>query len=212
MTIVKNAESVKRARGRPRAFDRQHALETAARTFWRLGYEGASIADLTMALGITPQSLYAAFTSKADLYREALAWYRSDPGANTARTLAEEKDVIVALSRVLTDSAAAFSGDETPPGCMISTAILTCAEENQPIADHVAALRSGALKMFEQRIRGGIKEGQLAADTNIEGLARFIGAIVQGMSVQARDGAKTDELSAIADQAVEYLRTIAAKK
>ena len=71
--VMKNANPSPRPRGRPRGFDRDAALAIAMETFWRLGYEGASIADLTAAMGITPQSLYAAFGSKAELYRETLA-------------------------------------------------------------------------------------------------------------------------------------------
>ena len=62
-------------RGRPRTFDRETALDAAVDIFWRHGYEGASIADLTAAMGVTPPTLYAAFGSKEDLYRQALARY-----------------------------------------------------------------------------------------------------------------------------------------
>src|ERR1700756_3392727 len=75
------AAEQKRPRGRPREFDRERALGKAAHTFWQLGYEGASIADLTAAMGITPQSLYAAFQSKADLFKESLSQYRRTDGA-----------------------------------------------------------------------------------------------------------------------------------
>ena len=79
-----------RPRGRPRAFDHDEALAKAVLTFWRLGYEGASINDLTQAMGITPQSLYGAFHSKADLYYEALDHYLANAGAFSTRALAEE--------------------------------------------------------------------------------------------------------------------------
>src|SRR5579859_6849696 len=111
-----NADSP-RPRGRPRAFDREAALGLARRTFWQLGYEGASIADLTAAMGITPQSLYAAFHSKADLYHEALAQYLAGAGAFSARALEEEPTTHAAFVRLLKEAAHAYARTDQPHGC-----------------------------------------------------------------------------------------------
>lgn len=193
-----NENSLARPRGRPRAFDRDKALAQAGEAFWRLGYEGASIADLTAAMGITPQSLYAAYTSKADLYREALAHYRETAGAFTARALAEEKTAAAAFARVLREAAHEYSRQDQPRGCMLSTAVLACAVENDFIAAHVAALRADVLAAFKARIAQGITDGDVKRDTDVAALARYLQTIVQGMSLQARDGASEAELAAIA--------------
>jgi AcrR family transcriptional regulator len=193
---VQKKEPQPRPRGRPRAFDRGVALATAAETFWRLGYEGASIADLTKAMRITPQSLYAAFTSKADLYRETLGWYRTELGTTFGIAL-EEPDVVSALERFLTECARQFSRPGRPHGCMIATATLTCAVENTPIARHLSTLRGSNLERLRARIERGIAEGQIRSDADATALARFVGALVQGMSVQAKDGASAKELRSI---------------
>lgn len=201
MTIAKNAKPASRPRGRPRAFDRDEALAKAAETFWRLGYEGASIADLTAVMGITPQSLYSAFTSKADLYREALQWYQDHVGASTVAALAEG-DAVIALTRLLSEAAEEFTKKGRPHGCMISTAVLTCATENEPVARHVSGLRGATLALIRARVERGIDEGQLSPGTDPEALARFVGAMIQGMSVQAQDGASKAALLALARHAV----------
>lgn len=201
MIDVKNIKSAPRPRGRPRAFDRSDVLARAAETFWRFGYEGASIADLTAAMGITPQSLYAAFTSKAVLYREALAWYQTHIGAAMARAL-EESDVGTALARALRQSAREFTRPDRPRGCMVSTAVLTCASENEPVARHVSSLRNATLEALKTRIKRGVGEGQFKPGTDAAALARFVGAMIQGMSVQAQDGASEDALSAMVDLAI----------
>lgn len=202
---MKNIEPPPRPRGRPRAFDRGEALGRAAETFWRLGYEGASIADLTQAMGITPQSLYAAFNAKADLYAEALDWYRDHEGAATARALAEETHAVVALARVLREAARDFTRADRPHGCMVSTAVLACATENEPVARHVSALRNGTLALVRARIEQGVRDGQLRPETDAAALARFVGAIIQGMSVQARDGASESDLRGLAEHAVSEI-------
>lgn len=203
--MINNPEA-KKPRGRPRAFDRDEALKAATLTFWRLGYEGTSIADLTAALGITPQSLYAAFRSKAELYRESLAFYGSGLGTMAAPSPFEAPDVIEAFRLFLENSAREFTRLGMPHGCMISTATLTCAIENQEIADHVASLRGKALQRVRDRLEQGVADGQLSSKTDVRALARFIGAIIQGMSVQARDGAGEAELLAVAGLAIDQLR------
>ncbi|MDG5495307.1 TetR/AcrR family transcriptional regulator [Niveispirillum sp. BGYR6] len=202
--VINNKSAAPRPRGRPRAFDREKAVAIAGHLFWRLGYEGTSIADLTAAMGITPQSLYAAFRSKADLYAEALRWYQAEIGAATAEALSNS-DIMVAFERVLLDSAREFCKPGRPPGCMISTAVLTCAIENDTVAEIVAGLRRATLIAFRDRLQHAVDEGALRPDADVAALARFIGALVQGMSVQARDGATEAELTGIAHLGIAEL-------
>ncbi len=204
MIVVKNNQGPPRARGRPRAFEREDVLARAAETFWSLGYEGASISNLTKAMGITPQSLYAAFSSKADLYRDSLAWYQAHIGASTAQAL-EENDVVAALARVLRESAREFTKPGRPHGCMISTAALTCAVENDAVAGHVSGLRDETLDALKNRIERGIAKEQLRSNTDTESLARFVGAVIQGMSVQAQDGASKAALLGLAEYAISEI-------
>jgi len=207
---VKNKEEMEnsspRKRGRPPAFDRETVLASARDTFWKHGYDGSSIADLTAAMGITPQSLYAAFGSKAELYRETLEQYRRMPRPEPGNPFQDSLDTVTAFERFLMNSAKIFTAPEHPKGCMISTAVLNCAEENEPIAHHVASMRLQTLDIFVKRIERGISEGDMRPDTDARSLARFLGAIVQGMSVQARDGATTEELLSLLAHALSELR------
>lgn len=198
-------ESTPRKRGRPPAFDRETVLAAARDVFWEHGYDGSSIADLTASMGITPQSLYAAFQSKSDLYREALDQYRRMPRPYPGNPLTEEIETVAAFERFLRNSAMIFTAPDHPKGCMISTAVLNCASENEDIAYYVSALRQQTLDAFTTRIERGIAEGELRPDTNAKSLARFLGAIVQGMSVQARDGATSEELMEMVKHAMNEL-------
>jgi AcrR family transcriptional regulator len=195
-------ETPRRRRGRPPAFDRSDVLGKAAVRFWEFGYEGTSIADLTQVMGITPQSLYAAFGSKAELYREAVGWYLANVG--DGEWLATD-DVIEAFRQMLGAQAANFTRPGYPPGCMISTAVLTAAVENVDVAAHVSRLREANVALFSRKLESGVAAGQLRADTDVVALARFIGAIVQGMAVQARDGADEPTLNGIASMAIAQI-------
>jgi AcrR family transcriptional regulator len=198
MTNVINEPGRRPAPGRPPAFDRNVVLEAAMTTFWDHGYEGTSIADLTKAMGISAQSLYAAFTSKAKLYREALIYYQDHVGVFTNRALEEEPDVLKAFEQVLTESAHQFSVPHRPHGCMISTEIVRCASENEPVSRDVSKMREAIISDFRKRFEKGIRDGALRPETDAQGLARYVGAMIQGMSIQARDGARKSDLLRIA--------------
>lgn len=204
MNDVKNIEALPRRRGRPPAFDRAEVLAKAGETFWRLGYEGASIVDLTAAMGITPQSLYAAFGSKADLYREALGWYGAAFATLTDDRLAAP-GVLDTLAVWLETQAELFTDPSCPPGCMVSTAVLGCAVENDPVAKMVSAMRQATISRLRDRLERAKSEGELKPDADPAALARFVGAIIQGMSIQARDGASRSDLLAMARLSSEEL-------
>lgn len=192
----------RRAPGRPRGFERPEALQRALALFCERGYEGASVAELTAAMGITPPSLYAAFGSKEALYREALALYRAGPGGFAARALQEEPTARRAIARLLREAAALFPSGAVTAGCMISMAALCCAPEHRGVAEHATRLRGEALAALEARIAAGIAGGELPPGSDAAGLARFYGAVIQGMSIQARDGAGCAELLQIAEAAL----------
>ena len=68
-------------KGRPREFNLDKALNRALKVFWRKGYEGTSLIDLTKAMNINRPSLYAAFGNKESLFRKVLDRYADGPAA-----------------------------------------------------------------------------------------------------------------------------------
>lgn len=194
--------SAKRPRGRPRLLDREKALEAALQLFWRQGYEGTSIADLTAAMGATPPSLYAAFGSKEQLYREALDLYAASYGAFASRSLAEEPTARRAIQRLLRDAVRVFSGGALPRGCMLANGALTCAPEHEEIAGELSRRRLAAIAAIKARLDRAAREGEFDAATDTKALASYYGAIIQGLSVQARDGVPRRTLQSIAETAL----------
>lgn len=189
-------------RGRPRLFDRDAMLQQAMLLFWKSGYEGTSVAQLVETMGITPPSLYAAFGSKENLYREAVELYLKGPGSFVARALAEEPSALAAVQRILRDAAKTFTAKSHPAGCVVSTGALNCSPEHQAIADNIGHIREASIDASAQRLKQAKKDGELTNDVDVQALARFYGAVVQGMAIQARDGATKADLLRIADIAL----------
>src|SRR5713226_3449463 len=106
-----------RSRGRPRAFDRNKALDRALGLFWSQGFEGTSVTELTEALAINRPSLYAAFGTKEELFNEALDLYVRAYGLPIERAIQEEQTARSAVARILRDAARLFPAGATPAGC-----------------------------------------------------------------------------------------------
>lgn len=202
MTDVNNGSR----RGRPRAFDIDTALERAMALFWALGYDGSSVPALSEAMGISAQSLYAAFESKEQLYRNAIARYQATLGGFSARALSEETDGIAALVRLLNDAADLFSRYPETPGCMITNA--PSGTSGDVLTQFGRQLRAESFAALEARLHQALADGQVRADTDCSAWAAYLASVVQGMSVQARDGVGREVLQAIATVAARSLEAL----
>ncbi|MGW1928619.1 TetR/AcrR family transcriptional regulator [Streptomyces sp. NPDC001919] len=187
-------------RGRPRSFDRLTALEKATLAFWEHGYETTSVADLTRAMGISAPSLYAAFGDKRTLFEEVVEAYAGSYGAYGGRAFAEEATARGAVGRVLAEAAELFTEPGLPRGCLMISAATNCSTPE--VEETLRERRNRNLATFETRICQDVAAGELPADTDARALARFSGAVLQGMSQQARDGATREELAAVAAAAM----------
>jgi AcrR family transcriptional regulator len=189
---------VDRKRGRPRTFDRVAALETATHLFWTRGYDAVSIADLTSALGISTPSLYAAFGDKRALFFEAVHHFEDAYGI----ALGADHPAREAVHQLLRDAAAAYTDPDLPPGCLVISSAVNTTTESADIAAALAKRRNGLRLAITRRLRRAVRDGELAADTDVTGLAGFFTATIQGMSQRARDGASRRELQGVADTAI----------
>ena len=190
------------AMGRPRAFDTDAALDQAMEVFWRHGYEGATIAQLTEAMGINPPSLYAAFGSKEGLLKAALDRYSARRAAfmeeildaPTARDVAE---------RFLMRTADSHTDPANPPGCLLVQGGLACGVGSENVPFELAAHRAQTEQQLRKRFEHAQAEGDLNASADPAALARYLSAITAGMGVMASSGADREALREVAAVSVK---------
>lgn len=194
--------AVARRRGRPRAFDREQALDRAMLLFWRRGYEATSISDLTAELGINPPSLYAAFGDKEALFEEAAQRYQAGSDAATARVYAEAATARAAVERLLTGAASGMTRPGMPGACMLVIAAGSCVAASPALLCELTRLRTRARRQMQRRLKQAVEEGELPPVTDVASLARFYATVIHGMSTQRVDGATKRELLATAEMAM----------
>ncbi len=191
----------KRPRGRPSAFDYEDALEKALKIFWLRGYEGASMAELTKAMGINRPSIYAAYGNKEELFSKVLRRYMAGPVAYVAEAMHEPTAKQVA-EKFLTKSAEFLSNQYNPRGCMIAIGTLFSGEGCEQVQQELTAYRQGYEKALRERFDLAKSKNDLPQSVNTTTLAKYIATVHQGMSVQAISGASREELLAVVEQAL----------
>jgi AcrR family transcriptional regulator len=196
-------------RGRPRTFDPDSALRQALDLFWERGYEGTSLNDLAEAMGIASASIYACFGSKEDLFRKVMALYATTSGEPPRRALREQPTARAAVHAMLRATADQVTGPDTPHYCMLILAAPTGAVENHAVREFLADRRRGQLSAIKDRLARGVTDGDLTAPTaSLDAIARYYTTVVQGLSVQARDGATRAELEAVLTCAMAAWETL----
>ena len=189
-------------RGRPLAFNQDVALDKALNVFWSRGYEGASMAELTEALGINKPSIYAAFGNKEALFRKALARYTTGSAAFVGEAM-KEPTARQAVEKLLMRAVDFFCDKSTPNGCMIVQGALTCGQSASAIQQELIVYRGHFEATLNKRFDLAKTQGDLPQHVNTKQLGKYIATIHQGMSVQATSGATREDLLAIVEMALK---------
>jgi AcrR family transcriptional regulator len=196
-------------RGRPRTFDPDIALRQALDVFWERGYEGTSLNDLAQAMGIASASIYACFGSKEDLFRKVMALYGTTSGEPPRRALREEQTTRAAIHAMLRATADEITRPDTPHYCMLILAAPTGAVENHAVREFLAGLRHDMFTAIKDRLARGGTDGDLTIPpASLDAIGRYYTTVVQGLSIQARDGADRAELEAVINCAMAAWDTL----
>ncbi|MDE1153769.1 MAG: TetR/AcrR family transcriptional regulator [Micavibrio sp.] len=192
------------AMGRPREFNAEQALDRALAVFWQKGYEGASLPDLTAAMGINRPSMYAAFGNKEELFRKALERY-TQKSRDSMKEALSAPTARGAIEKLLFGIAESVGCPTSPKGCLLVQGALACGEEAEPIRRELAARRAASEAMLRERFERGIADGDVPAAARASDLASYFSTVIQGMAVQSNSGASRNDLHSIAEMALKAL-------
>jgi AcrR family transcriptional regulator len=197
--MEKNRTTAKR--GRPREFDEACALEAAMKVFWQKGYEGASLPDLTKAMGINRPSLYAAFGDKNSLFRKCVDRYVAGP-AGFWKPALEAPTAREVVEKLFTGEVSSLSNPHNPRGCFAVQAALACGDDADCARKDLADRRAMGETALRKRFERAMDEGDLPKSVDAADLSRFITAVMYGLAVQAGSGATRAQLRRTADIAL----------
>ncbi|MCW2524712.1 MAG: TetR family transcriptional regulator [Frankiales bacterium] len=197
------------AGGRPRTFDAETALDRAADVFWRQGYEGTAVSELTAAMGVNKPSLYAVFGTKEELFQQVVRRYAETELAYFRDALALPTALEV-VRDYLNRNAVALTRHDRPRGCLSIQGGLSSSPANNTVSQFLATSRLTGERALAARLTQARADGDLPADADPAALARFVMVVSEGQAVHAAAGATSEELqqsAAIALQAFQQALT-----
>ena len=190
--------------GRPINFDKDAALNAAMLLFWERGFEGASMADLTQAMGLSPSSIYAAFGDKQALFALAAKRYLENPAQYAAKALAEP--TLKGVIRALFENTVEFlTAPGHPPTCMSLGGAMGCSVNGALAKQLMTSIRKQNEAAIKSRLVKARKNGELPKEINVDDYTRYLSTILAGLSIQAANGSTKAELKRTAEMALRYL-------
>lgn len=193
----------KRGRGRPKCFDEQEALQKAMLLFWKYGYEATSMSDLTKALNLTAPSIYSTFGDKSQLFHASLEYYLAHEACSLEVIFQQAQTAKIAIEIYLHESLKKLVQQNKPAGCMLVTATMNCSQEHAPIQNDLLIKRQQVKERIYQRLEQGINEGDLSAKANTQAMTDYYVTVVQGLTIQARDGVGIEQLENVVTLALK---------
>ena len=187
--------------GRVRQFDADVALDRALEVFWARGYEGATLPELTKAMGINRPSLYAAFGNKEQLFRKALDRYQTGPMSFLTEAL-KEPTARAAAEAIFSGFIHMQRNREKARGCLIVSGALASGEGAETVRQELAQLRQSIVAVFRKRFERAVEDGDLPKGTDCATLARYIATVLNGLAVQVASGTTEKELRLVAAMAM----------
>jgi TetR/AcrR family transcriptional repressor of nem operon len=190
---------------RPKAFDRETALQGAIPVFSDLGYDGTSTEVLLKAMGISRQSMYDTFGDKRKLYLEALQYYVAGSVAEQIRTLNGPGSALKGLEAMLMAMASKASTD-AEPGCLGIGAICEFGRSDAEVSLLTDTAGRTLLSAIERRIAEAKAAGEIGKGVDTRDAAQFMSATLSGLKISARGGAPVGTLRGVARMALRSLK------
>jgi AcrR family transcriptional regulator len=196
---------MKRARGRPRQYDEESALQAAGHVFWTKGFSATSLDDLSAAMGMNRPSIYRAFGDKEAVYRKALTQFCQGMEAAFERTMLAEDDIRKALTSFYLEATAVYTAGEQPKGCMVMSTAVAAAVCHPEIQADLLSVIQGLDRKIAMRFQQACEGGQLPSSFDCAGRAEIAQSLLHSLSLRARAGETPTKLRRMIRSGVEMI-------
>jgi AcrR family transcriptional regulator len=183
----------KRARGRPKGFIPDEALDRAVEMFWEHGYEGVDVDRIARAVNVTKPALYRAFGDKSTLLLKAVERYALTYGAPKMAAFHAEPNIHKAVTAFCEATVNLATGDARG-GCMMAAAALGQSERVAEIRSYLAQGLTAAAEMFAKRFEQEMRAGRLTRAPSAQVRGRVLVDLLQGLQLRAKAGMAREEL------------------
>ena len=190
-------------RGPAKTFDVDEALDAAMLVFWKKGFEGTSLSDLTEAMGINRPSLYATFGDKQQLYGLAVGRF-GEIGRPVFESSVAEPTARRFAGRLLRGQAELYSRPELAPGCFLIQSAISTSAQSQAARDEAAGRRRANESVVRQYLEDPARAKELPSGVSAAEMASYLASVGHGLAVRAIDGASREELNRIVDLALAF--------
>ncbi len=190
--------------GRPRAFDRDEVLDRAVELFWTHGYEGTSIADLEAELGVGRQSLYNTFGDKQALFLAALDRY-AHRDRERVSDLESPTGGLEAIRRYFASALDFLTAGDRDRGCFLVRSIVDMGSEVPEVADRCQRSGVRTRRALKRALQVAVEQGEIGADSDVDGLAELLLTLSYGLSTLRRSGADREEMASVVEALLEKL-------
>ncbi|WCP67761.1 TetR/AcrR family transcriptional regulator [Vibrio tubiashii] len=190
--------------GRPKSFDKEIALEKALDVFWTQGYDGASLKDLTQAMGINKPSMYATFGNKEQLYFQAVEMYKNREGAPFFSAL-EQPQIRDVIETIFSRTAEAKCSNEKNKGCLMIQSSLACSDESSVVKISALKMRVEFIQLIQNRFERAANDGQLVQNADIQVMTHYAVTMLDGLQIHSIDNPPPEMLESVAKIAAEHL-------
>ena len=185
--------SSKRARGRPKGFIPDEALDRAVEMFWEHGYEGVDVERIARAVNVTKPALYRAFGDKSTLLLKAVERYAITYGAPILAAFQAEPDIHKAVT-AFCEAAVNTASGEARGGCMMVAAALGQSERVTEIRSYLAKGLTASADILAKRFEQEMKAGRLTRTPSAKVRGRALVDLMKGLQLRAKAGIAREQL------------------
>jgi AcrR family transcriptional regulator len=190
-------------RGRPRSFDESDALKKATQVFWSKGYDGVTIDDLVVGMGVGRPSLYAVFGDKRAIFLRVLKAYAERKGAAAAKALLSPQSLRDSIASFLRYAVESATEKGSARGCLLLC--VAPVVDDAEVRKFLQNAAVGGAALVEGRFRDAITAGEIPSDFPTAVRATQVTDFARGLTMRAQIGTPRKTLLKDAEEAADLV-------